>query len=243
MQRLGALIGIHEEDGVIPVILFVAFAFFAAPALAQSAYVAGAVGVDVSRFDTVEAAGVPDLTAGGEAAALSLRLGTAIGQRWGVELAFTRPSEVEREGRQGYPIPLAVISAPTQAGVAVPPGVVFPVFESRIRSQRRNTTLDAVAWVAQGAGSRVDLVYLAGIAFTRIVEDVDFEFTRHAIGIVLPGSTRTIVYGVAPVAGIEARVSLTDHVMLVPGMRLYGIGGNAGRGWLLRAATGLAWRF
>ena len=228
---------------MVPAVLLVAFALVATPAFAQPAYIAGAVGVDVSRFDTVEAAGVPDFTAGGEAAAWSLRLGTAIGQRWGVELAFTRPSDVERESQQGYPIPLAVGAASTQAGLAVPTGIVFPVFESRIRFQRRNTTLDTVAWVAQRAGSRVDLVYLAGIAFTRIVEDVDFEFTRHPIGIVLPSSTRTIVYGVGPVAGVEARVGLTDHVMLVPGVRLHGIGGNAGHGWLLRAATGLAWRF
>lgn len=228
---------------MVPTVLFVALAFVAAPAFAQPAYVVGAVGVDVSRFDTVEAAGLPSVTPGGEAAALSLRLGTAIGQRWGVELAFTRPSDVERDGYQGYPIPLAVGAAAAQTGLAVPTGIAFPVFESRIRFQRRNTTLDTVAWVAQTAGSRVDIVYLAGIAFTRIVEDVDFEFTRQANGIVWPDSTRTIVYGVAPVAGIEARVGLTDHVMLVPGMRLYGIGGNAGHGWLLRAATGLAWRF
>lgn len=228
---------------MVPVVLFLTFAFVAAPAFAQSPYVAGAVGIDVSRFDTVEAAGGPDVSAGGEATAWSLRLGTAIGERWGVELAFTRPSDVEREIQQGYPILLAIGAGSTQSALAVPTGIAFPVFESRIRFQRRNTTLDTVAWVAQRAGSRVDLVYLAGIAFTRIVEDVDFTFTRRAVGIVLPNSTRTIVYGVGPVAGIEARVGLTNHVMLVPGVRLHGIGGNGGHGWLLRAATGLAWQF
>lgn len=227
---------------MVPAALLVVITFIAAPAFAQSAFVTGAVGVDVSRFDSAEAAGVRDGGAGGEALAFSLRLGTAVGQRWGVELAFTRPSEVERESQQGYPIPLTIGTGSVQAGIAVPTGIAFPVFEFRIRTQRQNNTLDAVAWVAQTAGSRVELVYLGGIAFTRIVEDVDFEFTRRA-GIVLPTSTRTIAYGVGPVAGVEARVGLTDHVMLVPGVRLHSVSGNAGGGWLLRSSVGLGWRF
>ena len=122
-------------------------------------------------------------------------------------------------------------------------GVAIPVFDAITRIERRNTTLDTLAWVAQPVGSRVDLVYLGGIAFNRIVEDISFQFTRRIVGIVVPNSTRTITYDVGPVAGIEARIALTDHVRLVPGVRLQSLGGNAAQGWLVRPSAGLSWQF
>ena len=223
---------------MFPAALFLILSLIAAPAFAQAPYVGAAVGMDVSRFNSVEAAGFNDVTAGGETTAFSLRLGTAVGQQWGVELGFTRPSKLERQSNRGFPIPLlANASAPVGIGVAI------PVFEATTSVERRNTTLETVAWVAQPVGSRVDLVYLGGIAFNRIVEDISFQFTRRIVGIVVPNSTRTITYDVGPVAGIEARIALTDHVRLVPGVRLQSLGGNAAQGWLLRPSAGLAWQF
>jgi len=213
-----------------------------AAAFAQSPYVAGAVGVEVSRFDTFENAGFPDTAAGGEAIAWSLRLGTAISERWGVELSFTRPSTLETAISQGYPIPLALGAGAVSSGIAIPPELAFPIFEFRTRVERRHTTVDAVAWVAQNPGGRVEMVYLAGLAFSRIVEDVELQFPWRIVGFV-PTATRTIDYGVGPVVGMEGRVALTDHVQLVPGIRLYGIGGTGRSGWLVRAATGLTWQF
>ena len=228
---------------MVPAALLVALLLVSTPARAQSPYITGAVGVDVSRFDHVEAAGVADVKAGGEAIAFSLRLGTAIGDRWGVELAFTRPAEVTTESRQGVPIPLAIRAGSPQATIIDATGIVIPVFASQIRLQRRNTTLDTVAWVAQRVGRRANLVYLGGIGFSRIAEHVEFAFTRRPIGIILPTSARTTMYRVGPLVGVEGRIRLTDHVIFVPGVRLQGIGGNGRHGWLLRAATGLGWRF
>ena len=226
---------------MLKVALFMVLSLIAAPALAQSPYVGAAVGMDVSRFDRVEAAGFNDVTAGSEVVAFSLRLGTAIRENWGVELGFTRPSKLERENSQGFPIPLLTAAlAPVGVGGV---GMAIPAFEATTTIERRNTTLDALAWVAQPIGSRVDLVYLGGIAFNRIVEDVSFQFTRRIAGIVIPSSTRTITYDVGPVAGIEARIGLTDHVRLVPGVRLQSLGGSATEGWLLRPSAGLSSQF
>lgn len=227
------------------IVPFVLCVLFAAPAFAQSPYVAGAVGVDVSRFARAEGPG-GGLTAGGEATAFSLRLGTAIRDGWGVELEFTWPSEVEREVERGFPVPLLRGQpSPALVSAAIFPDFVFPIFESTIRLKRRNTTIDTVAWVAQAVGGRVDLVYLGGVAFSRVVEEIDFQVSRRAgvIGFVIPTSTRTISYGVGPVVGVDARIDLTEHVMLVPGVRLHGVGGNAGTGWLLRSSVGLGWSF
>lgn len=220
---------------MLPIALFVVLTLVAGPVFAQAPYVGAAVGLDVSRIDRVEAQGFSDVTSDGEAIAFSLRLGASVGQRWGVELGFTRPSEIERESSLGFPRPLTAVSAP----VPIP----LPTFEARTTIERRNTTLDTVLWVSQRAGSRVDLVYLGGIAFSRIVENVGFQFTRRVVGIVVPNSTRTTTYDVGPVAGVEARIGLTDHVRLVPGLRLHGIGGSASDGWLLRTSAGLAWQF
>jgi hypothetical protein len=52
-------------------------------------------------------------------------------------------------------------------------------------------------------------------------------------------TAKTVNYGVRPLVGFEARITLTEHADLVPGIRLHGLE-NA---WLLRPAVGLAWNF
>jgi hypothetical protein len=231
---------------MFPAALFLICTLIAAPAFAQSPYVGAAVGMDVARYDHVEFPGSGDFDASGEAVAFSLRLGTPIGQNWGVELGFTYPNEIERENSQ-FPIPLlaAALAGRTAAGIAVPPtNVTFPVFEASTEVERRNTTLETVAWFAQSVSGRVDLVYLGGVAFNRVVEEISFNFNRRLIAIVVPNSTRSVSYDVGPVVGMEARIGLTDHVRLVPAFRLQGVGGSTTQGgWLLRPSVGLAWQF
>jgi hypothetical protein len=234
------------------IVLCVVVGLIATPAFAQSTYVGAAVGMDVSRFNRVEASGFDDITAGGEVLAVSLRLGTEIRDNWGVELGFTYPSALERESSQGFPIPLlAAVTTAAGGGVSgsigsipVPGGnaLTFPAFQASTRIERRNTTLDALAWVARSAGDNVDLVFLGGVGFNRITEEVSFQFTR-PIGIIFPNSTRTISYDVGPVVGVEGRIELTENARLVPGLRLQSLGGNGREGWLLRPSVGLAWQF
>jgi len=238
----------------LAVLCLTCLALPAASARAQSTYIAAGVGADVFRPGGVEVVGRDDWTAGGEAVAFSARIGTAVTDRWGVELEFTRAAKIERELRRGFPVPLLrnVVVAP---GPALFPvwndastwNLQAPTLESTTRISRRNATLDAVLWVAQPIGSRVDLVYLGGIAFTRAVEKMQFTLgprTPFSPTIVVPNSTRTTTYGAGPVAGLEARVRLTDHVLLMPGVRLHGIGGDTGTAaWLVRPAVGLGWQF
>lgn len=215
-----------------------AMTFLAGPAFAQAPYVAVAVGVDVTRFGSTEGLGIVNAQPDGEALALSLRVGAPVGQRWGVDLGFTRPEKVTSEVSQGFPIPLLASSFP-----GVTDSVLGPIFRSRVEVARRSTTLDTSGWFAQNVGRRVELVYLAGVSFARVVEKVDYGFGPRAAGLIVPGSTRTVAYGVSPLVGTEARIALTDHVFLVPGLRLSGITAPSGDGWLFRATTGLGWRF
>jgi hypothetical protein len=230
------------------IVLSVAIGLIAVPAFAQSTYVGAAIGMDVSRFNSVEATGFSDVTAGGEVLAVSLRLGTEIRDNWGVELGFTYPSELERESTQGFPVPLLAavtdVSASVARAIPVPSGtaLTFPAFQASTRIERRNTTLETTAWVSRSAGDDVDLVFLAGVAFNRITERFSYQFSR-PIGLIVPNSTRTISYDVGPLVGVEGRIELTDNARLVPGLRLQSLGGNGREGWLLRPSIGLAWQF
>ena len=229
---------------MIPAALLVLLiATVATPAFGQSAYVGAAVGMDIARYNHVEVPGGEDFDASGEAVNFSLRLGTAVGQNWGVELGFTRPATIERESSFGYPIPLLGRDAAVLTAIAPNIGMSIPIFESRTRIERRNTTLETVGWVAQPVSSRVDLVYLGGVAFNRIVEEISFQFSGRIAGIIVPNTTRSVSYDLAPLAGLDARIALTDHVTLVPGLRLQGVGGMNAQGWLLRTSAGLVWAF
>ena len=216
-------------------------------AFAQSPYVSASVGVDVSRFSGAQMNGRAMQPGGGEAIAGSLRAGTSLGERWGLELGYTRPSEVETENTFGFPMPLVqgpAIRFGGEVAASIPSGLAAQLIriQPSVRSERRDSTLETVAWIRQPVGP-VDVVYLGGLAFNRTVERVTTSFGRIAI-LPLPSSVRTTTYGVAPVVGIEGRIGMTEHLRLVAGTRLQTIGGNTGRsGWLVRPSAGLMWMF
>jgi hypothetical protein len=120
-----------------------------------------------------------------------------------------------------------------------------PVFY-RLRSTQRHTTLSTTAWLKQDLSRRVALVYLAGMGFYRATYESESRFeilpalpAGITLPMIFPTQTKTVTYGVRPLAGLEARVGLTEHVALVPGVRLHGLENS----WLLRPAVGLEWQF
>ena len=93
---------------------------------------------------------------------------------------------------------------------------------------------------------RVSLAYLGGVSFQRTTQEIEFEFQPVAalppgltFPTIYPLATETVTYRAGPVAGVEARIWLTDQVHLVPGVRLHGLDG----GWLVRSSVGLGWSF
>jgi hypothetical protein len=61
-----------------------------------------------------------------------------------------------------------------------------------------------------------------------VTEKQEFDFSRLAnAAIFIPTPTQTTTYGVGPVVGLDTRLKLTDHVLLVPGVRLHNIRDNA----------------
>jgi len=208
---------------------------------AQGAYVSASLTGDLVRQNRVKSAG-SDQSTDGEAIGFALRVGSELGTRWGVELEFARPQEIENDFAPGIvPLPAATLIPgvfPTDVAQQI-----FPTFSYRIRTSQRNTMLSSAVWARHEISRRMSLVYLGGIGFHRTTSDVTLTFEpRSPIGIpiVLPPSvTNSTNYDVGPFAGIEGRIGLTDHAQLVAGVRLHGIGG----GWLFRPSVGIGWMF
>jgi Outer membrane protein beta-barrel domain len=236
---------------VVRLVLTLLVVLFAASARAQSAYVAGTIGADVSRVTHTDANFYSSSPDGSETLSGSVRVGTAIGPSWGVELEFVHSG---RSHDQVTPVvsPLATNTSTTPAPVITLPGFAFTSASSNVIPIRfvqsdirqSHSDLDALIWVRQGVGGSVDLVYLGGVAFSRQRTEISQNFPT-ILGLIAPlppnsaFRSTTISYGTRPLAGVEARIGFTSHVRLIPGVRLQGIAD----GWLLRPYVGLGWFF
>jgi hypothetical protein len=220
-------------------VLGVVCSLIAVPASAQSAYVAGTVGADVSRQGRTESNFSQAFSIDSEAFSWSLRTGTAVGQNWGVELEFVRSGRSHRSAPVGPPILATGVPAITTIPVSNIPTAI--AFQTDMRSS--HTDFDPVVWARQGVSGSVDLVYLGGVAFTRDRVEISQTFPTilRVFAPVPGGSFRTTVinYGVHPLVGAEARIRMTSHMRLVPGIRVQGVDG----GWLMRPYAGLGWFF
>lgn len=210
----------------------------AASAYAQGPYVGASIGSDVTRFDTVSGQDAPGA---GEAVSWALKVGAPVASRFGVELEFSRPQRVTQT--DSGPIiyaatPLSAVAA--AAGVPIS-NVILPSLG--VRTSQRNTTIATTMWVRQEVTPRFSMVYLGGVGFFRTTREFAYDFpvgfASTAIASILPRSSTTIEYGAGPVAGVEARIGMTDHLQFVPGVRMQLLTG----GWLVRPSAGIAWDF
>ena len=219
----------------------------AAPARAQSAYVAGTIGADVSRVNNTKASFYPSSSSGDETISGSLRVGTAVGQNWGVELEFVHSGRSHIETTPGV-LPVLAYEIALAPTAVMPGGIsasssIAPIAYYQTDVRRTHSDLDGVIWARQRVGSSVDLVYLGGMVFSRERVEVTQTFPT-GIRLLAPvpnGMFRStaISYGTRPLAGVEARVRFTSHMSLLPGVRMQGIAD----GWLIRPYVGLGWFF
>lgn len=218
------------------------------PSFSQSAYVSAALVGDVLLNTHSETSLGGDVPTGGEAIGFALRVGTPLGSRWGIELEFTRGGKIEDEFDGAIPL-ASRASSITWSSVPVGAEAIVSLLQRPVsyslRASQRHNTLSTTLWMNQELSSRVSLVYLAGMGFSRSTYESEsrFEILPLPPGVsipsIFPSITKTVMYGVRPLAGLEARIELTEQVDLVPGLRLHGID----NGWLIRPAAGLAWNF
>jgi hypothetical protein len=223
-------------------------------AVAQT-YVAAALGADLTKSYESATNGTAFPDGDREAIAWGLRVGTALGSRWGVELEFDRPDSVDTGNR---PIIYAAPLGTTTLAAAPVPRASAPVFTDgrllifpppQIETDQRNTTWNAAAWVRQPIGARADLVVLGGLGFSHVVQNTRYEIggpspLLAAIPIAQRSfRTRTVNYGVGPLVGMETRIRMTDHLELTPGVRVQSLGNDLAPGLLLRPSIALGWTF
>jgi hypothetical protein len=201
-------------------------------------YVGGSVLADIVR-----ASGPDDQPGSGEAIGGSLRLGTSLADRWGIDLEFARSGDIEWR-------PDVTILAELTRTVPGLTGVlteisIFPTPEIAVESQL--STLTTMLWWRQEVTDRFDLVYFGGAAFTRTETESRVSFSQFGVpgrvGVVLPPTRlfaqETVVYDTGVVVGIDAHVDMTDHLRLVPGLRMLTVTSR----WIIRPSVGLQWRF
>ena len=212
-------------------------------ASAQSTFISGSLIGEIARFGGTDYSPRPDIlprlepTFDGEAIGFGLSLERALGDRWGVALEFAKPATIERD--DSYELPVTILIFPP----------VPPVQISR-RFEQQRLSVNTLAWLAQPLGDRVELAYLAGVSFTRSEWEQNYgtilptfrELPVSFISAIAP-STETTEFSVAPVVGLDARIKLTDHLAIVPGVRFQAAGIAGRSGWLLRPAVGARWGF
>jgi hypothetical protein len=214
----------------------VALVLASGAAHAQSPYVAATIGADISRFGHSDSTFSLSPTNDHEVISGSVRVGTLVGQNWGVELEFVRSGSSRAEVPPPVPLPFAGVLSNLTPG-ALPVSVI--AFQADVRQSHYE--FDTVAWVRQAAGSKVDLVYLGGVAFSHQRTEISQTFPTVMRSLLPAGPFRTTVvdYSSRPLVGAEARIALTSHLRLIPGVRLEGLTD----GWLLRPYAGLGWSF
>lgn len=209
--------------------------FVAASAHAQSTYVGASFIGDVVRMSGSDPGGP---NGDGEAFGGALRLGTALGDRFGVEIELARSGEIEATP------PFAILA---QEGFTFGSDGVFPqIFPPPdIESERQLSTISTLLWWNHEVSSRLSLAYLGGVAFTRVSSELRLSFPAVPrppnVGIGLPRAIEqeSVTYDADVVVGFEGRIGMTDHVRLVPGARLQTVPG----GWAFRPGVGLQWAF
>lgn len=210
---------------------------WATAADAQSPYVGASFFGDVVRTSGPST----DSNGDGEALGGALRVGVPLTDRWGVELELALSGKIDVA-------PDAFI-ARTQSIAPFDDPRLFPIPE--FSSERQLTTISTLAWWNHEISSRVSLAYLGGVSFTRTEAEVRYSFRELIFppipplpvgGVFAAGRSfeqETVSYDADVVVGLEGRIGMTEHLRLVPGVRLQ----TAAGGWAIRPAVGLQWMF
>lgn len=218
-----------------------------APAWAQGTGVSALLVGDIVRFGGSESGIGRSPSRDGEALTFGLRVDQALGSRWGVELEYVRGAEIERDFPPQILASASFEFSSISTGVLVPVDYPGPQFIVGGRGAlptyhvaSRHSTVSTLGWYRQSIGDRTSLVYSAGIAFVIQEIETTYDFRGLPFQNTLPAiNNKSTNYSAAPIVGVDARISLTDHASVVPGVRVVAVNG----GLLIRPSVGLRWQF
>jgi Outer membrane protein beta-barrel domain len=222
------------------IVALLAILLVAAPARAQSSYIgvslvgelvrASHVDVDdqFDQFDVLR----PE-SRGGEAIGFGVVAGTALGEKWGVEVEFVSPGSIEQSTTRDL---RSILALPGLPGI--------PALNVTTETEQQHTTVTAAAWVRQELSDKLQLAYLGGISFARSEFESRLNISLdprilQLLAPVRPQEIETVTLHAGPMAGAEARWKLGDRASIVGGVRLHAHSGV----FLIRPSAGVHWRF
>jgi hypothetical protein len=195
------------------------------PAAAQSpsaerAYVSASLFGDIKRFSGDPAESIFD----GEALGVGIMLGASVHPRWDLQFGADLPR----------------FTATSRERVVTLQKRSFP-----LHSITRNRVL-SVATLARLRGARlgrVRLGYLAGMSFVRLRRDTHTVAPAGTPAGLIPKPDTAVEYSAAPTIGLDARVSVSRHLAIVPALHAAVFRLTAGSGLLIRPRLGISWTF
>jgi len=204
-----------------------AFVMIAAPGVARAqqspierVYVSGALVTEIKRFSGDPGEAILD----GESVGAGLTIGTALNSRWDLQFGIDVPST----------------SSTSRDRLVTLQKTTFT-----LQSVTSNQTL-SVSTLARFRGARigrVQLGYLGGISFVRLRKEAHTAAPDGTPGGLIPRPDTSIEYSAAPTVGLDARIPLTHHLSLIPGLHATVFKVSADSGALLRPRVGIRWGF
>jgi opacity protein-like surface antigen len=230
-------------------LVLLSFLTFVPPAAAQSTYIGASLVGDMARYskidyeddDDVSRIMMGDDSIDGEALGFNIKVGRAFTDRWGLEFEYARSGEFETNSAVILPVSLDVMPGARMPSL---PGGVMPIVDLGVESERNHMSMSALAFVRHEIGSRFEMSYLGGVAFSRVETETNYniDVSRFAIYPPIVRGFETIEYTVGPAVGAEAAVKFGESAAVTGGVRLHNLGGGRG-GWLLRPNVGFRWTF
>jgi hypothetical protein len=187
---------------------------------AEGSYVSLSAIVDVKRFSGDPATNVLD----GQSAGIAAAFGSSLGARWDLEIGV----DVPRDSTSSRP---RVVTVRREA--------------ITLQSRTRNRALSFEALIrfrARQAG-RVQIGYLGGLSFLRLQRQFDTVAPAGTPDALVPRPTELLSYGAAPTIGVDAHLDVTDHLIVVPAIRVSAFNFDGVSGVLLRPRIGVGWVF
>jgi hypothetical protein len=183
-------------------------------------FVGASVFGEVKRFSGEPGEALLD----GNTVGLGLVVGTAIHPRWDLQLGVDMPRETSTSrdrtvtlGKNSYTLQSVTSNRTLSVGALV-----------RLRGRRVG---------------RVQFGYLGGISFIRLRRDAHTEGAANVPSGLIPRPVSFIDYSAAPTLGFDARIILSEHFSLLPGIHATVVNFEPDTGILLWPRVGVRWRF
>ena len=209
-----------RTGGCTAIAMGVACSAVAQSAASQHPYVSVSAIADVKRFSGDPATNVLD----GQTAGIAAAFGSSLGARWDLEVGVDAPRDSTNSRPRVVTVRREVIT-----------------LQSRTRN--RALSFDALIRFRARQRGRLQMGYLGGLSFLRLQRQFDTVAPADTPEALVPRPTELLSYGAAPTIGVDAHLALTDHLLVVPAIRVSAFNFDGVSGVLLRPRIGVGWVF